>query len=94
MFQEIILFLISSLSLGTWCAAPEAPEATTASHGQPKDIQPRPIEQHFCCTSVDTSGKGSGEGCTAVGPELINACDNVLYCSGNWAKKKDTTECL
>jgi hypothetical protein len=41
MFQEIILFLISSLSLGTWCAAPEAPEATTATHGQPNDVQPR-----------------------------------------------------
>ncbi len=96
MIPKIALLLSASLALGASCVASEAPEPTTTIHEQPTEVRSGTLglEQHFCCTSVDTNGKGSGEGCTAIGPELINACDHVLYCAGNWAKQKNTTECL
>jgi hypothetical protein len=58
----------------------------------PEDIDGK--DQLFCCNSVESSGKGTGDDCSAIGEELINSCSNVLYCSGNWTKKDGVITCL
>jgi hypothetical protein len=62
---------------------------------EPADPDVELIYSHWCCKSVDPRAK-SGEGCTAISGslELINACAEYLYCSGDAAKHDGKTYCL
>jgi hypothetical protein len=52
--------------------------------------------QHFCCDEVGEGkkGKGGGTNCTAINKELINQCTELLFCSGNYYRKKGDVTCL
>ncbi|PRQ09068.1 hypothetical protein [Enhygromyxa salina] len=65
--------------------------ATSPNEKQPpeEDVQE---DQHFCCASVDLENF-TGEGCTAISKETINACSNVLYCPEMWAKSEGKVAC-
>jgi hypothetical protein len=75
-------------------------EQMRATAEQPDEYEPveqevKPIDSHWCCQDVDHKTK-SGTGCTAISGslELINACAEYLYCSGDAAKDDGKTYCL
>lgn len=53
-----------------------------------------PTDQHFCCVDVDLKNF-TGDGCNAISGalETINACANLLYCPGKYAKKDGHVVC-
>jgi hypothetical protein len=61
---------------------------------EPVDLPtpPEVKDQHFCCQDVDQKNL-TGDGCTTIGKEQINSCNNLLYCSGNWSKKDGHVVC-
>lgn len=71
-------------------------EATEPPTEQPDGQPPAPpVEegQYFCCDSVDLKTK-SGEGCVTLAAGQIDLCPDVLYCSGDWGKTNNKTQCL
>jgi hypothetical protein len=69
-----------------------------ACGAEPDEFEPtepavKPIDQHFCCQSVDPKTK-TGEGCETIGSGKIDLCAEVLYCSGDWAKHDGKVYCL
>ena len=94
-----MLLLTSAVPLGPLAAgysldAVLESAADTDTPNRSRDIESPLPKQHFCCSSVDLDGKGSGEGCMAIGEELINSCVHVLYCAGSWGRDEDVTKCL
>ena len=83
MMKTLILTLVTACSGVT----------TNMSPGDvDRDIDPGPpADQHFCCNKVNDDW--TGEGCTAVSKEHINACQNVLYCPGAWRKVDNKVTC-
>ena len=76
---------------------PEAPPDHGAARvATPDDFTPSeedPQEnQHFCCQSVDPNSN-TGDGCVTIDVGQINACANVIYCSGDWTKVDGNVSC-
>jgi hypothetical protein len=64
---------------------------------QPDKIVPteptvKPIDQHFCCQSVDPKTM-SGEGCLTIGKGQVDQCPELLYCAGSYAKHDGKVYC-
>lgn len=62
----------------------------------PDEVRPdtKLLPNHFfCCDSVDSSGRGSGEGCVKMSEDHVNSCSDVLYCPGGWTKSEGTVRC-
>lgn len=81
--QTLILMFIA-----TFGAPPDGPKD--------KDDQPRIKvigNQHFCCESVNSIGKGSGDGCVAVSADHINTCEDLLYCPFGYTKSGGGVTC-
>jgi hypothetical protein len=81
------------------CGVPSTPATTEPPPAQPDKKPPgevvKPIEQHWCCQSVDHETK-TGDGCDPISGSLetIAACNKVLYCSGDWTKSDGKVHCL
>jgi hypothetical protein len=87
MFTKTILFAVLAA-----CAV-QSDQATAPD--EPDKLPPQedvPAEQHFCCQTVDPKTL-TGEGCVTIGPNQIDACSEVLYCEGNWAKHDGKVFC-
>lgn len=88
-----------ALILATCGGVSSTPATAEPPAEQPDDKPPgevsKPIEQHFCCQSVDPKTK-SGEGCAAISDslELVNTCSKVLHCQGDWTKDDGKVTCL
>jgi hypothetical protein len=50
-------------------------------------------DQHFCCVQVNLEKK-SGDDCVPIGAAQLLACNEILYCSGDWGKSNGVTKCL
>jgi hypothetical protein len=91
LIKPLILAVIAA------CGVPSTSATTDPPAEQPDKKPPdaKPKDSHWCCQSVDPKAK-SGEGCTAMSGslELINACAEYLYCSGDAAKHDGKTYCL
>ncbi len=91
MLKKILLAFLTA------CSAPASASdtATTAPDEQPlappNDID-EPEDQHFCCQEVNVETK-SGENCITIPKESIDACAEVLFCPGFWAKHKGVVTC-
>jgi hypothetical protein len=93
--KPLILAIVAACGL---TAGAPSNQATTEPPADQPDYQPpemKPKDSHWCCQSVDLKTK-SGEDCTAMSGslELINACAEYLYCSGDAAKHDGKTYCL
>jgi hypothetical protein len=98
MFSKPLILAIIAACGVTAGAASSPATAEPPPPEQPGDFEPpavKPKESHWCCQDVDHKTK-SGEGCTAMSGslELINACAEYLYCSGDVAKDNGRTYCL
>jgi hypothetical protein len=80
------------------CGVPSTPTTSEPPAEEPDKKPPngevKPIDQHWCCDSVDHKNK-SGDGCDPISGSLetIAACSEVLYCPGFWTKSKGTVRC-
>jgi hypothetical protein len=62
----------------------------------PECTQPKPIdkkEQTFCCDSVNSMGKGSGEGCVTITEDHVDSCSDVLACAEGYTKTDGHVTC-
>lgn len=54
----------------------------------------KPIEDHhFCCESVNSEGKGSGDGCVKISEDSVNSCSEVLGCTHGYTKSGGVVRC-
>lgn len=82
------------------CGVQPTPPTIAPAAEQPDGIEPaeppvKPVNQHWCCDSIDHKNK-TGEGCDPISGSLetIAACNKVLYRSGDWTKDDGTVRCL
>lgn len=75
------------------CGVNSSTEASASPAEQPDGQPPVDEGQYFCCDSVDLKTK-SGEGCVTLAAGQIDLCPDVLYCSGDWGKTNNKTQCL
>jgi hypothetical protein len=90
MFTKTILFAVLAACgvQANGATSPDEPD-------EPDKLRPGDDiqeEQHFCCHSVDPKAK-TGDGCVTIGPNQIDACGEVLYCPGFWAKHDGKVFC-
>ena len=90
MLRTIIIAVLAACGVSPTQATDADPPAEQPD--APPESEIKPLDQHFCCQSVDHKSL-SGEGCVTIGPNQIDACSEVLYCEGNWTKSKGTVRC-
>ena len=89
--------MIKAIVFAALAACGINPTSSTADPpGEQPDAPPeepiKPMDQHFCCQSVDPKNK-TGDGCNTIAPTQIDACAEVLYCPGFWAKHDGKVHC-
>lgn len=83
-----LLALLFAISCAHIAADPESPSEDRPVKSQKAELK----TQHFCCEKVDLDDH-SGKGCSAISKELINSCDEVLYCPAGWGKSAGVVQC-
>jgi hypothetical protein len=91
LIKPVILALLAVCGVNPNPATTDPPPSEQPDKKPPEDVQK---DQHFCCFDVDPKAM-TGDGCTAISGalETINACQNLLYCEGNYTKKDGTVTC-
>jgi hypothetical protein len=77
------------------CGVSPTPAAEPPAE-QPGEFEPggvKPVDQHWCCASVDFKTL-SGDGCWTIGAGQIDQCPKVLYCPGAWVKDEGKVQCV
>ena len=72
--------------------SPSTVEPPAKQPDAPSEEPIKPMDQHFCCQSVDPKNK-TGDGCNTIAPTQIDQCAEVLYCPGFWAKHDGKVYC-
>jgi hypothetical protein len=72
-------------------ARADSPDAPPNKDDQPLTRVKK--EQSFCCDSVNSAGKGSGEGCVTVNEEDVDGCSDVLACAEGYTKSDGHVVC-
>lgn len=81
--KPLLALILAACGVSTTPAAADPPAEQPDK--KPPDGEAEPIEQHFCCQSVDPKTM-SGDGCNLIDKAFAPACDKLLYCAGNYAK--------
>jgi hypothetical protein len=95
MIKTLVFAALAACGVSSTTARADPPEQPTEPPEFAPPPEPPPKDSHWCCHSVDLKTK-SGEGCNAFSGaiELINACAEYLYCSGDAGKSNGKTQCL
>ena len=67
------------------CGVQPTPATNADPPAEQPDVPPeseiKPLDQHFCCQSVDHKSL-SGDGCVTIGPNQIDACQRSALLRG------------
>jgi hypothetical protein len=92
--KSLLAFILAACGVSsTATSATAEPPAEQPDKLPPDEV--KPVDQHWCCQSVDYKTK-TGDGCDPISGSLetIAACNKVLYCSGDWTKDDGKVHCL
>lgn len=89
MIKAIVFAALAACGLQPTPATADPP---TEQPDAPSEDPIKPMDQHWCCASVDFKTL-SGEGCWTIGAGQTDQCPKVLYCPGAWVKDEGKVQC-
>jgi hypothetical protein len=81
------------------CASstPASAELGFTDHEGPDDSPPpkppQPEDAYFCCDSLNSQGKGSGNGCEQILHTVVAGCAKVLHCTDGYTNDEGKVTC-
>jgi hypothetical protein len=89
---------LPTAAAGCASSTPAASKIGISDHESPEDLQPPPKppqheDAYFCCDSLNSQGKGSGEGCEQILHTVVAGCAKVLHCTGGYTNDNGKVTC-
>ena len=87
MLRTIIIAALAACGVSSIPATAEPPDEY-----EPTEPDVKPLDQHFCCQSLDPKSP-SGNDCVPVDESHLAACNKVLYCEGSYTNDDGKVTC-
>ncbi|WP_146660800.1 hypothetical protein [Enhygromyxa salina] len=97
MLKVILATLLAACGVNSNPTTPDSGNALSQPEHpddrQPPPEPPRQEDAYFCCDSLNSQGKGSGEGCEQILHTVVAGCSKVLHCTDGYTNDEGKVTC-